>query len=322
MKTEWGKRGKVFGVKVRTHSHTDTHALIHITQQKQVHTKFRGEVGIPSSQPSWDPGRNSYIVYEQRKWRNTGGWLDVGDRHYSVTTPQMQAYAGFTFRRENVQALKGDFTKHAITFDADKHQGALQDSVIYPFEMTPEFSWALIKGRINDAETELAEDVLKQYYAADAVRRIQSKTTVVNTDMQAVYLPAYVFTVRSGEHSFRLFVSGVTGQVGGQKIYSSVTVGTIASVAAGLATSVVFPEPTVCDVSLCLCVCVCVSVYLCLCVHLLACLPFSLSLSLSYCSTSSNNMIVFRALYLRRLWPLLPVSPVSSQAPLQRRFRR
>ncbi|EGD82652.1 hypothetical protein PTSG_03310 [Salpingoeca rosetta] len=214
------------------------------TYEVEVHSKFRGEVGVSQARAAWEPEASSYSVHSDQNWRDTQGWLDVGDRHFAATIPEMQVYAGFTFRRQNVQALKGSFVKDAVEFDPSAHQHALEGATVYPYEMTPEFSWSLIRARINDLEAEMAEAVLKQYYAAESVRYVRTKTTVLNCAMQAVYMPAYIFTVSAGDRVFRTFVSGVSGEVGGQKIYSSVTLGTIASVVAGAATSVFIPEPT------------------------------------------------------------------------------
>lgn len=196
----------------------------------------------------WEPEKGVYVVQSSKQWQETRGWLDIGDRHYSFMSPEMQVYAGFTFRRQYVQALKGTFVKDAMDFDYNKHRHILEDAVVYPYEMTPEFSWMMVRSRINDLETDVAETILKQYYNSDATRRVHVSTTIINTTMEAVYLPAYIYTISSNNHNFRIFVNGVSGCIGGQKIYSSLSLGTVASIISGAAAGMIFPEPTVCTV--------------------------------------------------------------------------
>jgi hypothetical protein len=258
----------------------------------------------------------------ERKWEDRPAWLDAGDHRYSPRDSRMQVYAGFTFRRQYVQALKGDFVqqseplqhtrpasalhltpnaehRHANAHDptprallesdallpdelggatagihsraptkvtvlptpeefasSDMHHPQTADYTADPadatlsptlaaVEMMPDFAWRMARARIDVAEAALARDSLLQRYSAEDVRGLLVHTTVLSSERQLVYLPAYIFHVAHGGRPFRIFVSGVSGQVGGERFYNSAGLGSLAGAITGLATALVFPEPTV-----------------------------------------------------------------------------
>ena len=154
----------------------------------------------------------------------------------------MQVYAGFSYRRQYAQALKGDFVQYAEPLSASHVTDGCH---LAPFEMFPDFAWQLAHSRCEAAEVELAEQVLKERHAGDRVRHLMVRTDVLASQRQAIYLPAYVYEFTDGKHVRRVFVGGVDGAVGGERVYSELASGGVAGLmSAGLAATV-FPEPTV-----------------------------------------------------------------------------
>jgi hypothetical protein len=154
----------------------------------------------------------------------------------------MQVYAGFSYRRQYIQAMKGDFVQHAEPLSPSH----MDDSAILaPFEMFPDFAWQLATTRCEAAEIDLAERVLKEHHSGDRVRNLMVRTDFIASERQAMYLPAYVYEFSHRNHVRRVFVGGVDGAVGGERVYSELVSGGAAGLlSAGLAASV-FPEPTV-----------------------------------------------------------------------------
>eukprot|EP00056_Hartaetosiga_gracilis_P012633 m.202174 g.202174 ORF g.202174 m.202174 type:complete len:480 (+) comp13720_c0_seq1:73-1512(+) len=210
-----------------------------------VHSKFRGQIAKEDSTVSFDSLKSTYKVRNDTNWIDTHGWLDAGDREYAATNPQMQVFAGCSFRRENVQALKGDFVEDALTFDttSSEHLKQINDSLIYPLEADTTFAWTLIKSRLNEMESVIGERLMKDYFDASAVRKMRLKTSTLSKHSQLVYLPVYIYSYEVGKHSYRAFVSGVTGEIGGQKISSGMQLGSVVGIGAGALTAMVFPEP-------------------------------------------------------------------------------
>ena len=114
-----------------------------------------------------------------------------------------------------------------------------------PVEMMPDFAWRMARARIDVAQAQLARDCLLQRYSAEDVRGLLVHTTVLSAERRLTYLPAYIFHLTHEGKPYRLFVSGVSGQVGGEKFYSTLSLSSLAGAAAGMASMLVFPEPTV-----------------------------------------------------------------------------
>eukprot|EP00055_Hartaetosiga_balthica_P009710 m.39377 g.39377 ORF g.39377 m.39377 type:complete len:533 (+) comp6860_c1_seq2:120-1718(+) len=210
-----------------------------------VHSRFRGQVEKRGTNVSFDALNSVYEVTDGTGWTDTHGWVDAGDRHYDITNTQMQVFAGCSFRRENVQALKGAFVEDALTFhtSSSEHFLQIEESIIYPVEADALFAWALVKTRLHEMEAEIGEEILKDYFDAKAVRKMRLKTSTSAIQSQLIYLPAYIYTYHVGKNTYRAFISGVSGAIGGQRISSAMQVGSAVGVGAGALTALVFPEP-------------------------------------------------------------------------------
>ncbi|EDQ92015.1 uncharacterized protein MONBRDRAFT_31143 [Monosiga brevicollis MX1] len=249
----------------------------------KAHSRFQGDVVQRRKRAVFDAEKQVYEPRDAEELRSINGWLDAGISTYDGSTHDMQVYAGFRFRRQYVQAVKGSYAATAEAFHSAKHlqppavlaakssepettnasyeateagtspsiptsATASLDSeipVVLPFEMFPTFAWELARTRVEAAELAMAERcMLAQYDHALRVENIKINTVILDSNVTTVYLPAFIFHAQVGKNAVRVFVNGVTGEVGGEKVYSSAISGTAAGIVSGALAASIFPEPT------------------------------------------------------------------------------
>lgn len=166
------------------------------------------------------------------------------ERDSSEASPQAILAGGATEEAQLAAALQRADTPRSNS-ESSLSSKLPEHTRLGVFEMMPDFAWRIAHARIEAGEAAVARDLLLQRCSGEDVRDLLVDTTVLSKDRRAVYLPAYVFEVHHNGQTFRIFVSGVTGDVGGEQFLSGTSVGMLAGGIMGLATALVFPEPMV-----------------------------------------------------------------------------
>eukprot|EP00050_Salpingoeca_kvevrii_P021892 m.117481 g.117481 ORF g.117481 m.117481 type:complete len:509 (-) comp9518_c0_seq2:56-1582(-) len=195
-----------------------------------VHSRFRGEVGYASYVSNYSTREKMFATRRVLRYEPKG-WHDMGDTAYSPKLPMMQVYASFEYRRQNVQAIKSDLLDHCVALAP----GIVpEDTGVDPFSMVPSFARSLVTLRIQRDQVARASGWLRQEYTADDVRDIDLQLVENHLTLTPVYLPAYVLEYRHSGRVFRVFVNGIDGRIGGQRLWSGWTFGGLAALGAAV----------------------------------------------------------------------------------------
>ena len=190
-----------------------------------VSNRFRGTISKLALRPSGS-GRSARVTTQSYQTE----WHRGPDHVYEEKVPSLQAYAGFRYRRELLQPLRGNWVSQARPLLASTIRQA--GATLEPFEMTPAYAWELTHARIKRLDTITCAESLQKLYAATSVRDLQMQTRFVRRHQRPVFMPVYVYEANHGGRVYRYFVSGVDGTVSGPSLYSPVgsavgTAGTI-----------------------------------------------------------------------------------------------
>lgn len=216
-------------------------------------TRFKGEVAHYQTTMEWR--NNKFHPVRRLVYSPTTGWHAGQDHHHGPEVPEMQTYAGFRYRRDLLQPLKGSWTGHPQKLES--HLVHASGATVEPCEMTPAFAWEITESRLRDLETGIAADSLQRLHSAVDTRNIETNTKYVSRRQEMMLLPVYIFETEYAGRLHRIFVNGVNGKTNGATVYSPGFVGLLgmggtAAVGYALEVGAAVSSPTNCLVRLCL----------------------------------------------------------------------
>lgn len=182
--------------------------------------QFSGEVCREFTNLRYNARARRYDQVRRDVWSAVHGWHDSGDRRYNFNHEDMQVYAAHTYRRAYVDAIKGPVTHRARPLAASSALLDGRDRDLEQFAIPVAFGWGMCQARLAELEAREAAAALKDKFAAHDVRHVRLWTSHCHSDVRALYLPAYVFEFAHHGLRCRLLVNGVTGRVGGERLFS------------------------------------------------------------------------------------------------------
>ncbi|KAF9926608.1 KICSTOR complex protein szt2 [Linnemannia zychae] len=176
---------------------------------------------IINAQVGWD---RVVMHYNRATGRNEPSWETVWrpvqtlhefSNTYPSTLPELQIYASYKYRRGFVNQIRSSTSilsakalepRDMESTDPEDQKRGVQNRGLDPFTMKPSIAVKFVKSAIEDNEVRMAEKWL-----VDA-----------NMVLAPVYVPAYVFSMKYLDRTFRTFLQAndPTGLVGGIRFYS------------------------------------------------------------------------------------------------------
>eukprot|EP00850_Spirogloea_muscicola_P014121 SM000099S25227 [mRNA] locus=s99:282046:284593:+ [translate_table: standard] len=172
------------------------------------------------------------LGYDRRESRFNARTRRMESTRRTAADPEMQIYASSRYRRATMDHLRGPHVADARPLTAAMlHHGRELEA----FTTRREVAWARLKTRLQALESQAATEYLRQAYRADRVSSLELRLRFDDVSSQAVYLPAYIIDYVYNGRPFQAVVSGVTGEVGGERQYSTVKVAGLAATALAVA---------------------------------------------------------------------------------------
>ena len=205
----------------------------HSADIKRLSSSFTGRYGHNETEYYWTTqkvGDHWVPVMRSRTvicWTNCSG--TVGNTDYPLGTISTQVYAGFEYPREHIE----NSLRHVdVAMISNQNPDSLTKKS--PHDMNMSFAIEKIVASLHKMEEKRIEHFIKRYWNAD---HAEVTTTDMNlheaqVDLLSFHMPAYVYTFDAETHkSLHKIISGYTGQLEGEKVYSSVKVGSALGVA-------------------------------------------------------------------------------------------
>eukprot|EP00743_Colponemidia_sp_Colp-15_P010018 GILK01010994.1.p1 GENE.GILK01010994.1~~GILK01010994.1.p1 ORF type:complete len:436 (-),score=55.75 GILK01010994.1:394-1701(-) len=144
-------------------------------------------------------------------------WQTVKGRLPNRSYPGLPVYAGFKYRRQDVEASCGDggILKYAVPIT----QSILQDRDVAPFSMFPDFAFDMALSRIRAQETQYLHQSLRRL-PNEKVSVDDLQVHILSARVVPVYVPMYVLEYRWYNKKFKVFINGFSGEVSGERQYS------------------------------------------------------------------------------------------------------
>eukprot|EP00742_Colponemidia_sp_Colp-10_P002691 GILJ01002876.1.p1 GENE.GILJ01002876.1~~GILJ01002876.1.p1 ORF type:complete len:427 (+),score=64.16 GILJ01002876.1:410-1690(+) len=149
--------------------------------------------------------------------QSTMVWQTVRGRLPNRSYPGLPVYAGFKFRRQDVEASCGDggILRNAVPLTPS----ILQDHDVAPFSMFPDFAFDMALSRIKAQETQYLRQALRSL-PNEKVSVDDLQVHVLSARVIPVYVPMYVLEYRWYNKKFKVFINGFSGEVSGERQYS------------------------------------------------------------------------------------------------------
>eukprot|EP00850_Spirogloea_muscicola_P016160 SM000129S26147 [mRNA] locus=s129:278162:280679:- [translate_table: standard] len=201
--------------------------------EASVQSQFTGQLGYDRRESRFN-ARTRRMESVRTRQQSAPSWHARQTRRIAAD-PEMQIYASSRYRRASMDRLRGPHVADARPLTAALlHHGRELDA----FTTRREVAWARLKTRLQALESQAATEYLRQVrnlapaaYRADRVSSLELRLRFDDVSSQAVYLPAYIIDYVYSGRPFQAVVSGVTGEVGGERQYSTVKVAGLAATA-------------------------------------------------------------------------------------------
>lgn len=183
-------------------------------------TLTSASLGFESWEMRWNSSKRAYERVKEISWRTLMQNHEFSSEH-DPFNDGLQIYASYHYRRQLVDPLKAteDLYAHAVPFTSSLLDSQLTQRKVEPFIMSPDVARARFHRMIEAKELVRMQDFLRDRYSADQVENLQFKIEYSSFALTPFYVPTFIYKLQYLNKSFRTFVQGFNGAMGGQRFY-------------------------------------------------------------------------------------------------------